>query len=95
MSTADSFALGERGYVKMRFIELNLLGSDGTSYSISVSITQIVSMTAQADDQCLLSLTDGTAVTVTESYDTVAGLLMDSGATYISGKVTHRPPHNR
>ena len=79
----------------MRVIELNQLGSDGARYSISVSVTQIVRMTAQADDRCMLSLTDGTAVTVTESYDSVAGLLMDSGATYISEKVTHRPPHSR
>ncbi len=79
----------------MRFIELNLLGSDGARYSISVAIAQIVSITATADDQCILSLTSGESVSVSESYDAVAGLLMDSGATYISDKVTHRPPLDR
>lgn len=79
----------------MRFIELNLLSNDGASYSTSVAIAQIVGITATADDQCLLSFTNGEKVRVSESYDAVAGLLMDSGATYISGKVTHRPPLDR
>lgn len=79
----------------MRFIELNLLSNYGGRYSVSVAVTEIVSMTATAEDQCLLSLSNGVEMRVSESYDTVAGLLMDSGATYISGKVTHRPPHSR
>ena len=79
----------------MRFIELNLVGSEGARFSTSVAVSHIVSVTATQDDRCVLRLTNGEEVRVSESYDLVAGLLMDSGATFISEKVTHQPPHSR
>lgn len=79
----------------MRFIELNLMERNGARCSTAIAVAHIVSMSATTDDQCVLRLVNGEDVKVAESYDLVAGLLMDSGATFISDKITHQPPHGR
>lgn len=66
----------------MRFIELTLLGEEDARNPTAVAVAHIVSIINQPQERCLLRLTNGEEIKVHESYEHVADLLMDSGATY-------------